>query len=51
MYEAFYLVKELIFIFSILMINIWCFGGFGLDKTFVLIFFEGTCQLFIQFVS
>ena len=47
MYDAFYLFKDIVTTFAILMINIWCFGGFGLDKTFVFIFFEGVCQLFI----
>ena len=40
MYEVFYLAKSLVFLTLLFVIKCWSFGGFGLDKTYVLLFFS-----------
>ena len=40
MYEVLYLAKALVFLTLLLVIKCWSFGGFGLDKTYVLLFFS-----------
>jgi hypothetical protein len=40
MYEMLYLAKSLVFLALLLVIKCWSFGGFGLDKTYVLLFFS-----------
>ena len=39
MYEVIYLSKSLIYISLLAVIKCWSFGGFGLDKTYILLFF------------
>ena len=39
MYEVLYLIKTLIYLALLIVIKFWTFGGFGLDKTYVLLFF------------
>ena len=40
MYEFLYLAKSLVLLTCLLVIKSWSFGGFGLDKTYVLLFFS-----------
>ena len=40
MYEFLYLAKSLVLLTCLLVIKSWSFGGFGLDKTYVLLLFS-----------
>ena len=50
MYEVLYLIKSLAFLVSLGAIKAWTFGGFGLDKTYVLIFFAALVQFLVNLV-
>jgi hypothetical protein len=50
MYEALYVLRTLVYLYALGIIKTWSFGGFGLDKTYVLLFFSGLCQFMINLV-
>ncbi len=43
-------LRSLVFAVFLITIKVWSFGGFGLDKTYVLMFFEALAQLMGQMV-
>ena len=45
--EALYLTRSLVLLGVLTTIKTWSFGGFGLDKTYVLIFFEALVQALV----
>ena len=49
--EAVYLTRSVVLLGVLTTIKTWSFGGFGLDKTYVLIFFEALVQALVQLVS
>ena len=50
MFSPFYMAKSSLLSAILIVLNVWSFGGFGLDKTFVPIFLLGFCQMVVQFV-
>ena len=45
--EALYLTRSVVLLGVLTTIKTWSFGGFGLDKTYVLIFFEALVQALV----
>ena len=50
MYEALFVLRQLLFLYALGIIKTWSFGGFGLDKTYVLLFFQGLAQFLVNLV-
>jgi hypothetical protein len=50
MYEPFYYLRSLLYMYVLVVIKVWTFGGFGLDKTYILIFFAALSQFLVNFV-